>query len=162
MRMIGSTGLTGAAHVVQLALTPIFLLTGLSSLLNVFTARLGRVADRVDRLATTPLDHKQQLARLRLRSRVLDLAVLLAALSGALTCCAALTLFLGALRNAGAGRLLFALFGGALVCAVAALAAFAIETLLSGRSVREQAQALDNEFGGSASSLPDAPARSKE
>src|ERR1700712_4959004 len=138
--MFGATDLTGAAHVVQLALTPIFLLTGLASLLNVFTTRLGRIADRVDRLAVDAPEHPQQLARLRLRSRALDLAVLLAALAGALTCCAALTLFLGALRNAGTGYILFTFFGSALICAVLALAAFGFETVLSGRSVREQAQ----------------------
>jgi hypothetical protein len=139
-KMFGTTDLSGAAHVVQLALTPIFLLTGLASLLNVFTTRLGRIADRVDRLAGDPAGHRQQLARLRIRSRALDLAVLLAAFAGALTCCAALTLFLGALRNAGTGYILFAFFGAALVCAVLALAAFGFETILSGRSVREQAQ----------------------
>ena len=138
--MLGSGSLTGAAHVVQLALTPIFLLTGLASLLNVFTTRLGRVADRVDKLADQPASYPRQLARLRLRSLALDVAVLLAALAGALTCCAALTLFLGALRDAGTGEWLFAFFGAALVCAVAALTAFAVETVLSGRSVREQAQ----------------------
>lgn len=138
--MFGATDLTGAAHVVQLALTPIFLLTGIASLLGVFTTRLGRIADRVDHLAGDAARHPRQLARLRLRSRALDLAVLLAALAGALTCCAALTLFLGTLRNAGAGYMLFAFFGSALLCAVAALSAFGFETIVSGRSVREQAQ----------------------
>jgi hypothetical protein len=80
---------------------------------------------------------------LRLRSRLLDAAVLLAAIAGALTCCAALTLFLRALRSGGGGAVLFALFGGALVCAVAALAAFAAEMGLAGRTVREMVNAED-------------------
>ncbi len=138
--MFGSTDLDSAAHVVQLALTPIFLLTGVASLLNVFTTRLGRIADRVDRLSRDAVAHPRQLARLRLRSLALDVAVIMAALAGALTCCAALTLFLGALRNAGTGSTLFAFFGSALICAVAALIAFGFETIVSGRSVREQAQ----------------------
>ena len=138
--MNDSANLSGAAHVVQLALTPIFLLTGLASLLNVFTTRLGRIADQVDKLAANPAGHPRQLARLRLRSLLLDAAVLLAALGGALTCGAALTLFVGAVRNASTGRLLFTFFGVALGFAIAALAAFACETILSGRSVREQAQ----------------------
>ncbi|MGY2736686.1 DUF2721 domain-containing protein [Sphingomonas sp. UYP23] len=126
-----------AAHVVQLALTPIFLLTGVASLLNVFTTRLGRVADQVSRLSSEPTKRPRQLARLRLRSRSLDVAVLFAALAGGLTCCAALTLFLNALRSGAAGEILFGLFGGALVCAIAALAAFSFEMLLAGRTVRE-------------------------
>ena len=133
------TDLGSAAHVVQLALTPIFLLTGLASLLNVFSTRLGRVADRVDRLSELAAPPYRQLRRLRLRSFVLDAAVLFAALSGALTCGAALTLFLGALRDAATGAWLFAFFGAALVFAVLALAAFAVETMLSGRAVRDAA-----------------------
>ncbi len=135
--MSGQT-LDSAAHVVQLALTPIFLLTGLAQLLNVFTARLGRIADRVYRLEHSESARLSELKRLTLRSRILDGAVLLAALSGALTCCAALTMFLGALRNASAGAVLFGAFGGALACAITALAAFAVETVLSGRTVREK------------------------
>lgn len=128
-----------AAHIVQLALTPIFLLTGLAQLLNVFTARLGRIGDRVYRLAHDPNASRAELTRLKLRSRILDGAVLAAAAAGALTCCAALTMFLGALRNTGAATLLFVLFGGALACAVTALAAFSAETILSGRTIREKA-----------------------
>ncbi|EQA96789.1 hypothetical protein FHS51_001464 [Sphingobium wenxiniae] len=127
-----------AAHVVQLALTPIFLLTGVASLLNVFTTRLGRIADQVDKLSSEPARRPMQLARLRLRSKALDLAVLLAAVAGGLTCCAALTLFLNALRSGAAGVILFALFGGALTCAVAALAAFSFEMILAGRTVRDK------------------------
>lgn len=127
-----------AAHVVQLALTPIFLLAGLAQLLNVFTARLGRIADRVYRLAHNPAADCAELDRLKLRSRLLDGAVLLAAFSGALTCCAALTMFLGALRKEDAGRLLYMAFGGALACAIAALVAFSIETILSGKTIRAQ------------------------
>jgi len=131
--------LDSAAHVVQLALTPIFLLTGLASLLNVFSTRLGRVSDRVDKLTADAEKHPQQLRILKLRSRILDAAVILVASAGALTCGAALTLFFGEVRNTNAGRLLFALFGAALVLSVIALAAFAFETLLSGHSIREQA-----------------------
>lgn len=35
-------------HVIQIALAPAFLLTALATLLNVFSTRLGRVADKVD------------------------------------------------------------------------------------------------------------------
>ena len=36
------------AHVIQIALTPVFLFSGISSLLSVLATRLGRVADHVD------------------------------------------------------------------------------------------------------------------
>jgi hypothetical protein len=137
---MSSLSLDSAAHIVQLALTPIFLLTGVAQLLNVCTTRLGRVADRVDLLTRDAAGHFIQLKRLRLRSRILDVAVVLAALAGGLTCCAALVLFLGALREAADGSLLLGTFGAALGCAMAALMAFALETILSGQSVREQSE----------------------
>ncbi|WP_420383533.1 DUF2721 domain-containing protein [Novosphingobium sp.] len=126
-----------AAHVVQMALTPIFLLTGIASLLNVFSTRLGRIADQVDKLDAQEKASPFALAQLRLRSRTLDIAVLLAAIGGGLTCAAALTLFLGELRSAGTGEVLFGLFGGALVCTIAALMAFSFEMVLAGRRVRK-------------------------
>jgi hypothetical protein len=130
--------LDAAAHVVQLALTPIFLLAGIATMLSVFTARLGRIADRAYRLAHEPKCRRDELDRLRLRSRILDSAVLFAAASGALTCVAALTMFLGALQQIAWGAVLFTAFGGALICAIAALAAFSVETILSGRTVRDK------------------------
>ena len=139
---------TSAAHAVQLALTPIFLLAGIGSLLNVFTVRLGRVADRVDQLARAEVGDTAQLRRLRLRSRALDLAVLLAAAAGALTCAAALTLILGKLHQGGGGRVLLALFGAALGCAMGAIASFSFEMLLAGRTVRETAKAEQDRASG--------------
>ena len=130
--------LDAAAHVVQLALTPIFLLAGIATMLSVFTARLGRIADRAYRLSHEPKCRRDELVRLRLRSRILDTAVLFAASSGALTCLAALTLFLGALQQVEWGAVLFTAFGGALIFAIAALAAFSVETVLSGRTVRDK------------------------
>ena len=84
-----TTTLDGVAHVIQLALTPIFLLSGVASLLNVFSTRLGRVADQVDAvIARIDADeaptgrYPTQLAYLRRRSRALDGAVILASPRG--------------------------------------------------------------------------------
>lgn len=131
-------GLDRAAHIVQLALTPIFLLTGIASLLNVFSQRLGRISDRVDRLSSRTGDDRKELLRLRLRSELLDIAVLLGAVAGGLTCGAALALFTAVLRNRQDALLLYLLFGGALACAIAALLVFAVETVLAGRSLRDK------------------------
>jgi hypothetical protein len=130
-------GLDRAAHIVQVALIPIFMLTGIGSMLNVFSARLGRISDRVDLLSQSGGGGDRELRRLGLRSMILDAAVLLGAVSGALTCAAALALLVAVLRTRNAFAL-FELFGGALGCAIAALAAFAVEALLAGRSLREK------------------------
>jgi hypothetical protein len=81
------------SDVIQLALTPVFLLTAVAALLNVFSTRLGRVADRVD-LLSADLQRgaadteflSAQLDFLRRRSLILDVAVVLATVGGAATC----------------------------------------------------------------------------
>ena len=49
--MFGLDTVESVAHVIQVALTPVFLLSGIASLLGVLSTRLARVADRVDALA---------------------------------------------------------------------------------------------------------------
>jgi Protein of unknown function (DUF2721) len=107
--------LEAAAHVVQLALTPVFLLSATATLLGVFATRLARVADRVHSLSRDAKDpaRDKQLAMLRRRARVLEVAVVLSAVSGGLTCLAVLFLFLGEVRGEVAGKLLYLCFGGA-------------------------------------------------
>ncbi len=134
-----NVSLEAAAHIVQLALTPVFLLSGVAALLNVFASRLGRVADQTDTLAADPVDtpgRDQRLQGLRLRSYALDVAVVLAALAGAQTCAAILVLFLGEVLGRGAATLLFLMFGGAIVLTMGALVAYVVEMLLAAQIIR--------------------------
>ncbi|MFJ7439407.1 DUF2721 domain-containing protein [Methylorubrum thiocyanatum] len=143
------------AHIIQVALAPAFLLSALATLLNVFSTRLGRVADKVDALSATlpgadgearaTLDRR--LAYLRRRSLLLDLAVVLASLGGVITGAAVLTLFVGALRDASAASVLFACFGFALVCTILAILAFLAEILLAGRGVRLEVERKQDRAG---------------
>jgi Protein of unknown function (DUF2721) len=143
------------AHIIQVALAPAFLLSALATLLNVFSARLGRVADKVDALsATLPgadgearATLARRLAYLRRRSLLLDLAVVLASLGGVMTGGAVLTLFVGALRDASAASVLFACFGFALVCTILAILAFLAEILLAGRGVRLEVERKRDKAG---------------
>ena len=131
--------LANATHVVQQALTPVFLLSGIGTLLNVFATRLGRVADQTDALAAKGRigpGRDRLLQVLRLRSRALDAAVVLAALAGGLTCATVLVLFLGELLGKAAAGILFALFGGAIVLTLGAIIGFVAEMLLAARGVR--------------------------
>ena len=73
---------------------------------------------------------------MRARSRALDVAVILGSLGGAATCGAVLTLFYGALREGVAASALYGLFGLAILCTIAALAAFTIEMLMASRFLR--------------------------
>ncbi len=46
VEMQSVANITGVAHVIQLAVAPVFLLTSVAALLSVMTNRLGRVIDR--------------------------------------------------------------------------------------------------------------------
>ncbi|TDR87271.1 DUF2721 domain-containing protein [Enterovirga rhinocerotis] len=131
------------AHSIQIALTPVFLLSGIAVLLNVFSTRLGRVADRVD-LVTAQIRNAseedmafltRQLDRLRRRAILLDAAVVLAGIGAALTCLTALLLF-ASQHEPIVAKLIVGTFGLALCFAISALSLFLSETLLSGRAIR--------------------------
>ena len=138
--------LGSALHVIQVAITPVFMLAGIAALLNVFTTRFARVADQVDALTKTiddcPDDAasavlSRRLTRLRHRSLALDVAVILGAAAGACTCMTVLTLFIGEASGLAIGPVLFATFGLAVACALSALAAFTVEMLMASRHVRD-------------------------
>jgi hypothetical protein len=134
------------AHVIQVSLSPIFLLTALGTLLSVFSLRLARVADKVDAISQATkgasADESRalslQLVHFRHRSLALDVAIVLAGIGGAATCASVLTLYVGALRDLTAATVLFALFGLAILCAIGAITAFTVEMLLSSIGIRNK------------------------
>ncbi len=136
--------LDDTAHIIQVALTPVFLLTGIANLLAVFSMRLARISDRVDYLVqqlakANPKEAeklKVQFRHLHHRSLTLDVAVILGALAGAATCGAALVLFIAALHNKSGTAALFSLFGAAVLCTIGSLIAFLTEVLMAGRNLR--------------------------
>jgi hypothetical protein len=163
MEMFGmAESVDSVAHVIQIALTPVFLLSGIAALLNVFSTRLGRVSDHVDALAEKLEDaepaererFQERLLYLRRRSHILDFAVMLGTLGGAATCLAALFLFVGTLRVETGVGVLFVSFGLALLFTVGALAAFLIEVLLAGRGIRERVAKAD-EIADAEAEMPD-------
>ena len=135
------------AHIIQVALTPVFLLSGIATLLNVFSTRFARVAAQIDKLTADAAGADgpelariaAQLAALHRRSLALDAAVILGAVGGAATCAAVLTLFVGSLSNATVASALLLLFGGAVTCALGAIGAFTVEMLMAGVGMRAKA-----------------------
>ncbi|HEY1929220.1 MAG TPA: DUF2721 domain-containing protein [Caulobacteraceae bacterium] len=134
-----NANLEAAAHVVQLSLAPVFLLSGTAALLSVFAGRLSRVGDQADTTASEPVDaegREDRLQMLRWRTRALDLAVVLAAIGGVATCATVLLLFLGEVLGKNAASILFFTFGGAIVLIMGSLAAFVVEMLFAAHDVR--------------------------
>ncbi|WP_306301852.1 DUF2721 domain-containing protein [Asaia astilbis] len=81
------------AHVIQVALTPVFMLSGVASLLTLFNTRLARVSDHVEEVAHRLMDEstdatesarlERHQGRLRRRILALDSAVMLGGVGGA-------------------------------------------------------------------------------
>ena len=139
--------LDDVAHIVQVALTPVFLLSGVGTLLNVFNQRIARVSDHSEHVsdllkagpdAGSEVRLAAHLARLRRRLVALDAAIALGGVAGAAACAAAFALFLGALRNSAAASWLLLLFGVALVCVVGSLVAFLADSLLAWHGLRTE------------------------
>lgn len=132
------------AHIIQVSLAPAFVLAALAQMLNVFSARLARIADKVN---TTARDLEKadaaearhlsrQLTFLRRRNFLLDTAVVLVCLSAVMVLSSILTLFVGALRDTAAASVLFTCFGAGLFLTICALGAFLTEILMAGRGIR--------------------------
>ena len=138
------------AHVIQIALTPVFLFSGVATLLNVLSARLARVADRVDSLAAKLEDAdarerrsvERRLAFLKRRSFALDVAVILAALGGMSTLLSAGLLFIDGLRDRASMALLIA-FGAALLLTIGALTGYLYEMMLASIGIRHDVRSAD-------------------
>jgi hypothetical protein len=135
------------AHIIQVALTPVFLLSGIGTLLIVFNARLSRLSDHTEHVFEMLCNEEdgigrdtlmRHLARLQCRRFMLDASVIFGAVGGAATCGAAFVLFLGSLRDAAIANWLFALFGIALGCTVCALMAFLVDSVMAWHGLRRE------------------------
>jgi len=139
-----TVALGSVVHIIQVSLTPVFLLSGIATLLNVFSTRLARVADQVDAVAklvdgadaTTAAVLSRRLSHLHRRSLALDVAVALGAAGGALTCATVLALFVGEAGSLAVATMLFVTFGLAIACTLAAIGAFTTEMLMASKHVR--------------------------
>jgi hypothetical protein len=143
---ITSEALGAVVHIIQVSLTPVFLLSGIATLLNVFSTRLARVADQVDAAAKqmetadglTAAVLSVRLAHLHTRSLALDVAVALASAGGASTCLTVLALFVGEAVGFPIPAMLLVTFGLAIACTLAAIAAYSVEMFMASRRVRAE------------------------
>lgn len=132
------------AHIIQLAVAPVFLLTGIGSLLNVFAGRLSRVIDRARKLeaeipAMSTRDRERALEELVIldqRMAVIHWAIN-GTVAGALFVCVVVALlFVADLVSLEFGRPVAVMFITAMVLLIAGLVLFMIEVSIATRSVR--------------------------
>ena len=132
------------AQVIQVAVAPVFLLTGIATLLGVMTSRLGRIIDRARDLPSkvvkiTTVEHKQLIdseANLLLkRSRFINLAISFATASALLICLVIMALFMGTLFDFHVSRLLAILFVICMGMLIVSLSLFFAEIFIATRSM---------------------------
>jgi len=142
--MLPLSNLGDIAHVIQLAIAPVFLLTGVGTLLAVLSNRLGRAVDRsrvledlLPGLAGEPLALAQDdLVLLSRRTRLIYAAIVLAVTCALLICLLIAVAFIDAFLVINLAKLMGALFVLAMLALIASLVAFLREIFLAVTSAR--------------------------
>ncbi len=137
-------GMPVIAHAIQLAIAPVFLLTGIAALLGVMANRLARIIDRARYFeqAWEQLDEvarslgRQELADLERRRRVASWAINFCTSAALLVCTVIATLFVEAFFNANLKWLAGALFVAAMIALIGGLGCFLREVYVSTHTVR--------------------------
>jgi Protein of unknown function (DUF2721) len=136
--------LNDIAHVIQLAIAPVFLLTAIGTVLNVLAGRLTRAVDRrrvlVAALPRLDVD-AAELARAEIafevrRIRLVYIAISMAVLSALLVCLLIQLAFIDAFIALDLAKVVAALFVLAMAALIASLTVFMREIFLSVNSPR--------------------------
>ena len=128
-------------HVIQLAIAPVFLLTGVGTMLMVLTNRLARILDRTrvleDRLDVGPNDaHMDEIDVLYARWHLINFAITLSTACGLLVCLVIALLFLGDTTNLPLDRYIAALFVSAMVALIGAFVYLLREIFVASKTLR--------------------------
>lgn len=131
------------AHVIQLAIAPVFLLTGVGSLLGVMTSRLGRVIDRGRHIESVYVALQAQarghadeeLRALATRARLASWAINFSTAAALLVCAVIAMLFVDAFLGSDLKWLVGGLFVAAMVLLIGGLVCFLREVYVATHTV---------------------------
>jgi len=136
-------GIIGIAHAIQLAVAPVFLLSGIGAMLAVMTNRLARVIDRArvleGQLRTSTGDAAPihaQLATLSRRATLVSRSITLCTVTALLICAVIAVLFLGAFFAFDAAVAVALLFVAAMLAFFLGLLSFLREIFLATANLR--------------------------
>ncbi len=131
--------ITTVAHVIQLAVAPVFLLTGVAAILGVLINRLGRVVDRFRNLEKTAEGEgavqRPEMLILSRRARLIHWAITLCTIAALLICVVVATLFIGSSMGADLSGTIAALFILAMLALISGLLSFLREISLATGSI---------------------------
>jgi hypothetical protein len=140
--------ITTVAHVIQLAVAPVFLLTGVGTILNVMTSRLSRIIDRFRVLESLPRSaadvvvspensnpYQQEMRILAQRERVIYWAISLCTLCALLICVVIAALFVGTVMGVQLTSLIASLFIAAMLALIGGLLSLLREIYIATASI---------------------------
>ena len=142
--MLQATPVSTIAHLIQLAIAPVFLLAGIGAILNVLAQRLARVVDRAralekefESLADGQRDRAAtELVLLDRRMSVVNQAISACTASALFVCLVVGILFVADLADIDWGRPIAILFIVAMLLLTVGLVLFLFEIRLAARSLR--------------------------
>ncbi len=131
--------ITTVAHVIQQAVAPVFLLTGIGAILNVITTRIARIVDRTRVLSNSSNPEqpaqREEMAMLRRRVRWVHWAVSLCTLSALFICIVIAALFVGSEAGFDPSRAVSLFFVSAMLALISGLLCFLREIYLATGSI---------------------------
>jgi len=122
-------------HVIQQALTPVFLIGGVGTLLNVLTGRLARIVDRYRFLSEVDAGHRDELLNLPFRVRLIHRAISLCCVCVLLVCLSIVILFMGAELQLNISRITSLLFVAAMLTLTVGITCFLREIALATKNM---------------------------
>jgi uncharacterized protein DUF2721 len=142
--MAAESAITALAHVIQLAVAPVFLLTGVGAILSVLINRLSRIVDRArvledglsQTMATARPGLHTELKTLALRAHLIHWAISLCTTCALLICVVIAALFVSAYLAVNVSTAVSLLFIAAMLALIGGLVSFLREIHLAIRSVR--------------------------
>lgn len=132
---------TDIARVIQLAVAPVFLLSGVGVTLTVLTNRLARIIDRARFLQLGPAgisrtDALQELTILSRRAQLIHRAITLSTTCALVVCLVIISLFLATFLGRNFADIIALLFIVAMLAFVGALLSFLREIFLATHTLR--------------------------
>ena len=144
MQLATPAHIADAARLIQLAIAPVFLLTGVATLLGVLSSRLGRTIDR-GRVLEALLDGTDaeqtqrmhdELAVLSRRAKIIYQAIALVVITALLICSVIASLFISAFTRVDVTLVVAAFFIAAMAALITALLLFLREVFLATRVLK--------------------------
>jgi hypothetical protein len=135
---------TVISHAIQLAIAPVFLLTGIAGLLGVMANRLARVIDRARYFEGTwsTLDEatrdltRREIFYLERRRKLASWSINFCTAAALIVCLVIMTLFVDEMMSVNLRWVAGALFVIAMLCLIGGLATFLREVYVASHSVR--------------------------